>query len=91
MRLRFVGYSLGYSIHCMVDQMTNDQILEMALITGDATGAILPSEAFTMHFARLIAAAQREIDAQICECLNKNIGDSLLYEAADAIRKGGKS
>jgi hypothetical protein len=69
--------------------MTDEDIVKLAKQAGYDFYPLHRNE--MISFARLIVKNQQAIDAQICQYLNKNIGDSLLYEAADAIRNGGKS
>ena len=65
--------------------MTNDQIIEIAkqLYGADLKAAQLRNHK-TVEFARLIQAAQREIDAGICD---ERMGTWV--DCAAAIRKGG--
>jgi hypothetical protein len=66
--------------------MTDLEIIE----TGESIKWVyLPMQDQIIAFARLIAAAQREIDAGICEKLVYENG--VASQCARAIRKGGKS
>ena len=72
-----------------MNEMNDKEIIEMADQADRMSNAEETDKHFIFHFARLIAEKQKVIDAVICENMNENIGDSLLYDAAAAIRNSG--
>ena len=70
-----------------MNEMNDEEIIEMAKQVGYDVYPLHLYEMIT--FARLIAEKQKVIDAVIVENMNENIGDSLLYDAAAAIRNSG--
>jgi hypothetical protein len=75
--------------------MNRDDIIRMAREAADATGTLIPTEwndPFLERFANLIAAAEREACARVCEEVSRNIDGKegwFAVDCADATRVRG--
>ena len=69
--------------------MTEDDIMLMALDTGPLTQG--PFDAWCKRFAALVAAAEREACAKLCDDLDDDLPDGLAgWQFGEAIRARGE-
>ena len=68
--------------------MTKDEIIKLAREAGPLTQG--PFDAWCKRFAALVAAAQKEADAKLCDDLDDDIVDGLAgWQYGEAIRARG--
>jgi hypothetical protein len=74
--------------------MTQDEIIEMAAEIWNAGSSFpIPSSDDILHFAKLVAAKEREACAKVCDRMApiyEDLGGPALESAAEAIRARGE-